>query len=357
MLPGVAIYLLIRANALIIYANMRHSHLPSMTNRVAEGALRAVARAGGSRERVAAIAKLPPFREREEQLIDIRSLGALFESASKEINDPHFGLHLGMTLDLRVMGTISYAVANAPTVGTALNNLVRFQTSFTRGFNCFYQSGSDVQVGFHLNAADTIGIRHLGELCVAIVVNTMSALLGERWQTKAAKFEHSRVKDVSVYRKVLGCDAMFNYHRTELVINKEIEQEIIPFADRQLLPIIEQRLKTFSSTDDPFLFALRTEIARTLCDGTPTVKQIPTRLQQSTRTLQRRLTERNTSFRALLEDVRKNIAEEYLKRPNADLHEIALLLGYADLSAFDHAFRQWYGEPPSSFRLRAEAAG
>jgi len=86
--------------------------------------------------------------------------------------------------------------------------------------------------------------------------------------------------------------------------------------------------------------------------GTPAVDGVPNRLQLSRRTVQRRLAERHTNFCEPLTDVRKHVAAEYLKTPGMDLPEMALLLGYADISACGHAFRGWTGETPSACRER-----
>jgi len=85
---------------------------------------------------------------------------------------------------------------------------------------------------------------------------------------------------------------------------------------------------------------------------TPSVDGVPNRLQQSRRTVQRRLAERHTNFREPLTDVRKHVAAEYLKTSGMDLPEMALFLGYADISAFDHAFRGWTGKTPATCRER-----
>jgi AraC-like DNA-binding protein len=70
------------------------------------------------------------------------------------------------------------------------------------------------------------------------------------------------------------------------------------------------------------------------------------------RTLQRRLGEERTSFRALLDRVREDLARSYLSSPDMSITEIALLLGYAETSTFHRAFVKWTGEPPGAFRAR-----
>lgn len=72
----------------------------------------------------------------------------------------------------------------------------------------------------------------------------------------------------------------------------------------------------------------------------------------SPRTLKRRLQEEGTTYTALLADARGAAAKELLRDPSLPLGEIAVRLGFSDLSTFSQAFKRWYGVAPSIFRDR-----
>ncbi len=58
-------------------------------------------------------------------------------------------------------------------------------------------------------------------------------------------------------------------------------------------------------------------------------------------------------FKSLLVEVRRELAEAYLRNNQLSLQEISFLLGFSDMSAFTHAFKRWTGKPPSHFRREA----
>ena len=58
----------------------------------------------------------------------------------------------------------------------------------------------------------------------------------------------------------------------------------------------------------------------------------------------------NISFKSLVEDVRRDLAISYMKQRQLPLSEVALLLGYSELSAFSRAFRRWTGRSPRTYR-------
>ena len=94
-------------------------------------------------------------------------------------------------------------------------------------------------------------------------------------------------------------------------------------------------------------------IRRLLPTGNCTLPMIAQTLSMTARTLQSRLDEENSSFRLLLEKVRREIATFHLRRGDMQLTQLAMVLGYSELSAFSRSFRGWYGVSPRQW-LRQE---
>jgi AraC-like DNA-binding protein len=69
----------------------------------------------------------------------------------------------------------------------------------------------------------------------------------------------------------------------------------------------------------------------------------------SVRTMRRALAAEGTSYRALLEQLRREAAARHLS-DGRSVAEVAFLLGFKEVSAFHHAFRAWTGTTPLQFR-------
>lgn len=80
--------------------------------------------------------------------------------------------------------------------------------------------------------------------------------------------------------------------------------------------------------------------------------ELASRLQISTRSLQRQLAQQQASYSSLLEEVRKNRAISLLCHSRYSAQEVGLRLGYQDAPSFQRAFRHWFGLPPGEFRSR-----
>jgi AraC-like DNA-binding protein len=73
--------------------------------------------------------------------------------------------------------------------------------------------------------------------------------------------------------------------------------------------------------------------------------------------LQRRLKEYGLEFKKLVDDTRRRFASNYLKDRKHTLTEVAFLLGYSDVSAFNRAFKRWTSMTPLEYRRKAGASG
>jgi AraC-like DNA-binding protein len=79
-------------------------------------------------------------------------------------------------------------------------------------------------------------------------------------------------------------------------------------------------------------------------------------MAMSTRTLQRELKKRGADFKHLAEDTRRRFAINYLEDRQNTLTEVAFLLGYSELSAFNRAFKRWTGSTPLDYRRTVRTA-
>jgi AraC-like DNA-binding protein len=120
---------------------------------------------------------------------------------------------------------------------------------------------------------------------------------------------------------------------------------LVAVLDRYAVDRLNRAPRTNSAAD-----RVRTLIADELRGGNPTAARIATRLKMSVRTLSRLLAAEDTSFRDLLDGVRRELAIELLAGEEASIAEVGFLLGFAELSSFHRAFRRWTGRTPAEFR-------
>ena len=87
-----------------------------------------------------------------------------------------------------------------------------------------------------------------------------------------------------------------------------------------------------------------------LRQGTPRKDRVAEYLNTSERTLQRRLQDANTSYQALLDDLRQEKAQEWLLHSQLPIPEIAERLGFTEVRSFHRRFKDWTQQTPGEFR-------
>lgn len=85
----------------------------------------------------------------------------------------------------------------------------------------------------------------------------------------------------------------------------------------------------------------------------PTIEQAAASLNCSVRTLCRRLAVEDTTFQALKDELRRDVAIARLTETDETITQIAGDIGFDDPSAFHRAFRHWTGSTPGTYRRRA----
>ena len=123
-------------------------------------------------------------------------------------------------------------------------------------------------------------------------------------------------------------------------------------------PLIEQAEKYVRSLNagDDIAGQLRRRLADLLAQGEANADAACRALRLSRRTLQRRLKAEKTSFQKILKEVRAELAVRYLSDERLKALEVAMLLGYNNISSFTTAFKSWYDMPPAEYRQKFLAA-
>ena len=120
---------------------------------------------------------------------------------------------------------------------------------------------------------------------------------------------------------------------------------------RQLTEQAERYLKSLNYEDN-IASELKRRLANLMAQGEANADAACRALKLSRRTLQRRLKAEKTSFQAVLQEVRAELAVRYLRDDRLKALEVAMLLGYSSISSFTTAFKSWYDMPPAEYRAR-----
>ena len=156
--------------------------------------------------------------------------------------------------------------------------------------------------------------------------------------------------DVAAATGYLGVEPIVSPEHAVRFSVETSEQPFLTHNDR-LKTALEIALRSRNGHRGPATTErVRAALAELLPTGDADVAAVSRALGMSRRTLQRQLQVESTSFRAVLADLRQQLATHYLDQGDRSVTEIARLLGYHEPTSFQRAFRAWTGRTPIQAR-------
>ena len=268
--------------------------------------------------------------------------------------------------DSASLGIVGLACKTLPDVGAAIACHARYQHLTNR--TARYEAVSDrdfLHVREHRPGPRRLGSLLMSEYTLFVAVRLLSLIASVPPKIRAMKSRRERVAaaERARYEAFLGVAMELGAPVAELTFDAAVATAPIQRADPELETYFRRLLDLAAphpAEKLPLPDVVRDvtlTIRERLHHGTPNVKTIARALAMGTRTLQRRLAESELSFADLLEDVRRDAAERYLRTSSLSLTEIAYLLGYREQASFFRAFRRWHQTTPDAFRSSDSATG
>ena len=162
-------------------------------------------------------------------------------------------------------------------------------------------------------------------------------------------YAHAPAEPVKVYDDLLGCKNRFEMDCYRLIMADNIMNKPLPTANAHQLNILKAKqdaiLNTFNQVNN-LISRVEGAILNTIREQRPTLGVIANNLSVNDRTLKRHLKEQSTTYRAIVERVKRRLCEDLLD-DGMGLAEIAQTLWYNDQAAFTRAYKNWHGVTPS----------
>lgn len=173
-------------------------------------------------------------------------------------------------------------------------------------------------------------------------------------------FTHEEPADTRLYQRVFGAGRVrFSAPLDGMVFDEQLLDLSPSNADPRLHDLLcrlaEERIAKLP-TAESLTQRVRVLVSQQLGEGHPSAQHVAGLLHMSRRTLTRRLDQEGTTFKAVVDRVRRELAQRYLAIENLGVSEIAPRLGFSDSAAFHRAFRRWCGRTPSDYRREYSVA-
>ncbi|MDO8416721.1 MAG: AraC family transcriptional regulator ligand-binding domain-containing protein [Agitococcus sp.] len=261
------------------------------------------------------------------------------------------GLAIGRCTRPHHVGVLGYLSMYCETVGQALMRFHRFQPLLHNLSPTMVRQEAETII---LSWQPRTSTQLSNEVVVASLMTVLSHLTGQV-DVSACLLEwpHPAPVDPIPYQQCFACPIVFNAKTVSIHIPLAIMALPINSRDPFLVSLLEQQAEALMMAlpnQDVLLKTIQQHILAILQDEVPELKTVSVRMGVSERSLYRYLSARGLRYKTVLNNLRYELAKNYLKNMRLSLPEIALMLGFSEQSAFSRAFKEWSGQSPMHYR-------
>jgi len=292
----------------------------------------------------------PVVLRNPENQISLVELGRLFQACVSATGCHHLGLLVGMRATIDHLGLVGRLMQNAPTFGEAILDLVTNQQRYICGAVTYLAIQNQTPFwGYAVHHPEVPNTEQISDGAVAVGFRLMQQLVGV--SPSEVLFARSRPDDIGPYTHLFGVPTRFNAEQHALVFPKTLLDRPVRGANPKVRQILEKTVAEYWAIRQPTAAERVGRILRArVVFGDVSLEQVAAHLSVHPRTLKRQLQAEGASFRSLLNQSRFQVARQLLAGTRIEVTDIALALGYGELSGFTHAFRRWSGTAPSEWR-------
>ncbi len=291
--------------------------------------------------------------------ISVETYLALLDGASRRLNDPLFGLRVGERTRVTDHPGYGLALCACATYREVVDQTLRFESlAHDLGRSEVIVRDAVVRYRWHSRWPHRPGSSHVVGAIAASIRSVANWLVGGVVPVLRFSFAHAApaAEYQAEYSRILCAPAQFDADFNEAHFAETLLDMPLPSVDRTLLPLLtqaaEKRLEARKrAAGAPLLVSeVRAHIRAQMSQGRTSLSQVASALDTPPRTLQRRLAVLGLNFGTLLDEERREQVQLHLRDDTLSLAEVAFLLGFSEQSAFNHAFRRWFGATPGEWR-------
>jgi AraC-like DNA-binding protein len=286
--------------------------------------------------------------------VSVASQCRFLELAAVETSDSLLGLHVAAEMDLRDAGVLFYLTASSATVAEALEQLARYAATNNEAIRIeISRQNVETVLTPRFLLADNEPHRQASEFLALAVIRALRRETNRDFVPSRVTFVHARNSDLREIHRLLRCPVEFAHATGSWVFPQSVMELPIISQDSRLLQILEahsDELLSERRTVAGLRGLVENHLRNVLPSGKVQAAVIAQQLGMSSRSFTRRLAAEGITFGEILDRLRNRLALGYLEDQRNSLQQIAWLLGYSEVTAFNHAFKRWFGTSPRRAR-------
>jgi AraC-like DNA-binding protein len=309
---------------------------------------------------LAELAKLdmhPDMFQDGELLVNVCNVAAVLEHCTEVTACPDFPLRLAAAQDVSLAGVLALLLQTASTLGEALQELCQYQhVHHAQSVTWRLEDlGRAATFSIFIDAEGLSPLQHplVVDLGLGQGYRVINALTEGRVRLNHVRLRCDRTDEMQNYRRFFQAPVEFNAEADGLVLPAGSLDMPLSHPDAQMHEAVRQQISAIGAAGEEasLIQEVRTIIRSLLPTGNYSVERVAKCYACDKRTLQRYLREEaDTTYQALLDDVRFELVQHYLRDSQMPMTQLSYVAGFTDPSNFARAFRKRFRMPPKQWR-------
>lgn len=295
----------------------------------------------------------------DKPLFPIVAANALFKVALEHTRDASIGIDAGRNISPTTFSALGFAAIASENLLEGFSLIADHSYGVTDVTQLYVIEQPD-SYGFGFAPAPCgLDLHEIGyDAALCMVVRICRQLQAGPAAIKEVAIAHARPVEWQKFENYFKAPVRWNQPHYCIYFEKEYFLRQNRHADQRLKDAsVALAAQYFGSLlgATQYTHLVRRHINQSLADAALTLADIADTLHVSERTLQRQLSQEGTSFRQLMDDVKKEAARRSILGKQTSVSEIAFALGFNDSGNFSRAFKRWFGCAPHIYRQQSLA--
>ena len=291
----------------------------------------------------------------------------MWELADRAWGHPAVGMHAGLNVPFGAYEVLDYLLLSSGTLEAGMMQFARYFAVTTRTAQYRISVEGTEEAGAVSEAVCEMVWRipprgvmfHLRDFSFAVLIGRLARAGAGR--PDRVELSGPVFASAEEYTRGFGARTLVRESRSALVFSLDAWRRPLARRDDDLNRTLARHAQLLLQRQPADLRAgaaerVRAELLQTVRVGSASIGEVAARMGMSPRSLQRRLRAERSGFETICQEVRTNLAQQYLRDPGLNISEVGYLLGFSESSAFSRAFRRWTGRTPHEFRTAAPPA-
>ena len=189
---------------------------------------------------------------------------------------------------------------------------------------------------------------------MATTVLTCRHLAEGDFRPLQVQLRRPKPKDPEGFERLFSCPVVFSAAANQIILDRQDLERPLPTRNAELAMLNDQLIQGYLARLDrhDVVNQVYSKLMETLGSTLPDQEQLAGALHLSQRNLQRKLQQAGTSYQEILDQLRQELAAQYLQQSHLSINEISYHLGFTKVGSFTRAFRRWTEQSPSQYRKK-----